>query len=233
MDWNKDRMVRGAPWAPGALGTAVTVATMLRLSLCAMACMSLGGCTVMMSRESPLNEVTKDAPTALEVYRSGPGGGVSSTSGTSGSSDAQGTVAARVALQASSQARLAGSGDARQSAYWSALEPMRQRFARLPNPDLVMVVYPHLAQGRYPVPGYVTTFPMYEEIHYVLPGELQGEWLQAAQVRDAARDAARYVARDVHRVPAGPTTPALRSIKAGMDRAAGTPRGELSEGGTP
>lgn len=134
-----------------------------------------------------------------------------------------------MALQASSQARLAASGDARQSGYWSALEPMRQRFARLPNPDLVMVVYPHLAQGRYPVPGYVTTFPMYEEIHYVLPGELQGELMQAAQVRDAARD----VARDVHRATAGPTTPALRSTKAGMDRAAGTPRGELSEGGIP
>ncbi len=50
---------------------------------------------------------------------------------------------------------------------------MQQRFARLANPDLVMVVYPHLAKGKYPVPGYVTVFPMYEQTEYALPGEVQ------------------------------------------------------------
>ena len=34
-----------------------------------------------------------------------------------------------------------------------------------------MYVYPHLAQGRYPVPGYFTAFPMYERVEYLLPGE--------------------------------------------------------------
>ena len=53
----------------------------------------------------------------------------------------------------------------------SIVDQIEQRFPRAPNPDLVMYVYPHLAQGRYPVPGYFTTFPMYERVEYLLPGE--------------------------------------------------------------
>ncbi len=46
-------------------------------------------------------------------------------------------------------------------------------FPRLPNPSLVMYVFPHLAgDEQVPVPGYVTTFPMYERIEYALPGEV-------------------------------------------------------------
>lgn len=52
------------------------------------------------------------------------------------------------------------------------LEAVLQRFQRVPNPDLVMYVFPHLARGRYPVPGYYTAFPLYETVEYALPGEL-------------------------------------------------------------
>lgn len=46
-------------------------------------------------------------------------------------------------------------------------------FPRLPNPSLVMYVFPHLAGGeQVPVPGYVTTFSMYERVEYALPGEV-------------------------------------------------------------
>lgn len=46
-------------------------------------------------------------------------------------------------------------------------------FPRLPNPSLVMYVFPHLAgDEQVPVPGYVTTFPMYERVEYALPGEV-------------------------------------------------------------
>lgn len=46
-------------------------------------------------------------------------------------------------------------------------------FPRLPNPTLVMYVYPHLAgPARVPVPGYATTFPLYESVEYALPGEI-------------------------------------------------------------
>ena len=49
-------------------------------------------------------------------------------------------------------------------------------FPRLPNPTLVMYIFPHLSsRERTPVPGYVTTFPFYEKVEYALPGEVPGE----------------------------------------------------------
>ena len=46
-------------------------------------------------------------------------------------------------------------------------------FPRLPNPTLVMFIYPHLAgTSGNPVPGYATAFPMYEGVEYALPGEM-------------------------------------------------------------
>jgi len=48
-------------------------------------------------------------------------------------------------------------------------------FPRLPNPTLVMYVFPHLAgESHAPVPGYATAFPMYEQVEYALPGEFPG-----------------------------------------------------------
>jgi conjugative transfer region lipoprotein (TIGR03751 family) len=55
----------------------------------------------------------------------------------------------------------------------TAADEIENRFTRLPNPDLVMYVTPHLAgAGRYPVPGYTTAFPMYESVEYAMPGEV-------------------------------------------------------------
>jgi conjugative transfer region lipoprotein (TIGR03751 family) len=46
-------------------------------------------------------------------------------------------------------------------------------FPRLPNPTLVMYVFPHLAGSeRVPVPGYATTFTLYDRVEYALPGEV-------------------------------------------------------------
>ena len=46
-------------------------------------------------------------------------------------------------------------------------------FPRLPNPTLVMYVFPHLAGAeRVPVPGYATTFTLYDRVEYALPGEV-------------------------------------------------------------
>lgn len=45
-------------------------------------------------------------------------------------------------------------------------------FPRLPNPTLVMTIYPHLAgPSGAPVPGYVTRFSLYEQTEYAQPGE--------------------------------------------------------------
>ena len=46
-------------------------------------------------------------------------------------------------------------------------------FPRLPNPTLVMYVFPHLAGETQcvPVPGYATAFPMYEQVEYACPAK--------------------------------------------------------------
>lgn len=46
-----------------------------------------------------------------------------------------------------------------------------QQFPRLPDPDMVMYLFPHLASGNVPVPGYSTVFPFYSQTQYAMPGE--------------------------------------------------------------
>ena len=54
----------------------------------------------------------------------------------------------------------------------TAQNEITQLFHRLPNPDMVMYVFPHLAgTDPTPVPGYSTVFPFYERVHYAMPGE--------------------------------------------------------------
>ena len=54
----------------------------------------------------------------------------------------------------------------------TARNEVHRQFQRLPNPDLVMYVYPHLAgTDPVPVPGYTTVFPLYQRIQYAMPGE--------------------------------------------------------------
>lgn len=47
-------------------------------------------------------------------------------------------------------------------------------FPELPNPDLVIYVWPHLTSGGMPVPGYYTKLKMYKSTEYALPGEVGG-----------------------------------------------------------
>ncbi|HBQ8159967.1 TPA: TIGR03751 family conjugal transfer lipoprotein [Klebsiella pneumoniae] len=51
---------------------------------------------------------------------------------------------------------------------------IQQQFPRLPNPDLVMYVFPHMTVGNVPVPGYSTVFPFNSQVQYALPGERVG-----------------------------------------------------------
>ena len=54
----------------------------------------------------------------------------------------------------------------------TAENEIKSQFHRLPNPDLVMYVFPHLAGSEpVPVPGYSTVFPFYRQLQYALPGE--------------------------------------------------------------
>ena len=54
----------------------------------------------------------------------------------------------------------------------TAANEIYRQFHRLPNPDLVMYVFPHLT-GSDPVsvPGYTTVFPLYQRVQYAMPGE--------------------------------------------------------------
>jgi len=54
----------------------------------------------------------------------------------------------------------------------NAQNEVDSQFKRLPNPDLVMYVFPHLAgTDPVPVPGYTTVFPLYQRVQYAMPGE--------------------------------------------------------------
>jgi conjugative transfer region lipoprotein (TIGR03751 family) len=54
----------------------------------------------------------------------------------------------------------------------TAQNEIQRQFQRLPNPDLVMYVFPHVAgTDPVPVPGYSTVFPLYQRVQYAMPGE--------------------------------------------------------------
>ena len=78
------------------------------------------------------------------------------------------------ALRAELGTRPLKSGDTSLEGYTrDAHNEIETIFSRLPNPTLVMYVFPHLATDeRVPVPGYATTFPMYVRVEYALPGEV-------------------------------------------------------------
>ena len=54
----------------------------------------------------------------------------------------------------------------------TAQNEIYSQFKRLPNPDMVMYVFPHLAgSDPAPIPGYTTVFPLYQRVQYAMPGE--------------------------------------------------------------
>ncbi|WP_156483650.1 TIGR03751 family conjugal transfer lipoprotein [Azotobacter vinelandii] len=66
----------------------------------------------------------------------------------------------------------------------TAANEIYNTFGRLPNPDLVMFVFPHLTTGQpeaLPVPGYSTVFSLYSRPQYALPGETARPVAPAAQ----------------------------------------------------
>lgn len=53
-----------------------------------------------------------------------------------------------------------------------AQNEIQQFFPRLPNPDMVIYIYPHMAGNEpAPVPGYSSVFSFYSRVQYALPGE--------------------------------------------------------------
>ena len=134
----------------------------------ALAVAVLGGCAT--SKEELL---THSDRTMMDIWQQETGGGGSGT----------GQVASRQLLDArQSLRRPLTEANARADVQAAPPEQMRytrtarnevyRQFHRLPNPDLVMYVYPHLAgSDPVPVPGYTTVFPLYQRVQYAMPGE--------------------------------------------------------------
>lgn len=99
--------------------------------------------------------------------------------GDSAGSGAAGRIAGRQLLDARQSLRrpltdadVHAAPDAQRNYTRTAANEIHRQFHRLPNPDLVMYVYPHLAgTDPVPVPGYTTVFPLYQRVQYAMPGE--------------------------------------------------------------
>ena len=55
-----------------------------------------------------------------------------------------------------------------------AQNQLNSEFKILPNPNIAAYVFPHMSHygsTNVPVPGYTTTFFLYEKNHYAMPGE--------------------------------------------------------------
>ena len=50
---------------------------------------------------------------------------------------------------------------------------LQSLFPEVPNPKLVMYVYPHISSSNIPIPGYAIPFYMYKEKHFALPSEIR------------------------------------------------------------
>jgi conjugative transfer region lipoprotein (TIGR03751 family) len=136
------------PTVPGSIDMARTP-----LLIAVAVCAALTGC----ASGSKQSTLPSDGPTMADTYR------------------AHMTEAGRAASGPESPCLrpIEGAANAALTPYMrSVSDEIDHRFTRLPNPDLVMYVTPHLAgNGRYPVPGYSTVFPMYETVEYAMPGE--------------------------------------------------------------
>lgn len=110
-----------------------------------------------------------DDTTMLDVWNTGTGGSISIT----GNQTSQQLMEARLQLRRSlADAELALQVASQTSYTRQAYSEIVSQFKRLPNPDLVMYVFPHLSgSDPVPVPGYSTVFPLYQRVQYAMPGE--------------------------------------------------------------
>lgn len=129
----------------GQFVRTVSAVTLLALNSCA-------------SGPDPLPQ---DGPTTLQIYQRHLAGELPGQSSTS-------ETTARPVWSGGEFIALPTRGPSRRTQ--QALQDLQRDFQRVPNPELLGYVYPHL-NGEMPVPGYFTAFPLYERDHYAEPGE--------------------------------------------------------------
>ncbi|PWU28665.1 TIGR03751 family conjugal transfer lipoprotein [Pseudomonas sp. RW407] len=94
------------------------------------------------------------------------------TTGSIGGSSSRLLLDARQELRRPIDVRLAAAMNDNAEFTRTAQNEIYSQFKRLPNPDLVMYVFPHLAgSDPAPIPGYSTVFPLYQRVQYAMPGE--------------------------------------------------------------
>jgi conjugative transfer region lipoprotein (TIGR03751 family) len=122
----------------------------------------LGGCST--SKEKLLPH---DGQTMLDIWNEETGGSAR------GGQPARQLLDARQSLRRSLTEVDVKAGPAVNASYTrTAQKEIYRQFQRLPNPDLVMYVFPHLAgTDPVPIPGYSTVFPLYQRVQYAMPGE--------------------------------------------------------------
>ena len=127
----------------------------------------LGGCTTDKDELLPHGEANM-----MDVWQHGTSGGGS------GSSNSRMLLDARQELRRPlDQAQVARQQASAEAFNRTPQNEIYSQFKRLPNPDLVMYVFPHLAgTDPVPVPGYTTVFPMYQRVQYAMPGERTEEY---------------------------------------------------------
>jgi len=130
-----------------------------KLSVSLMLAALVSGCSTTKDELLPHGENTM-----LDVWDQGTTGG--------------GSASNRQLLDARSELRRPPEPDPRTSADTNhtfartSQNEIYSQFKRLPNPDLVMYIFPHLAgSDPAPVPGYTTVFPLYQRVQYAMPGE--------------------------------------------------------------
>ena len=127
----------------------------------------MGGCATSQEKLLP----TQPGRTMASIWHQATQG--SGVPGSSGSARTSSLIAARAALRRplsppprADQVRAGYTRD--------AANAIQSQFRRVPNPDIALYIYPHLAGGaseQVPVPGYTTVFPLYDRPHYAQPGE--------------------------------------------------------------
>ncbi len=129
-----------------------------RLHVIALIMTALAGCATSKDELLPHGEATM-----LDIW--------SQNTGTSAQRNGRQPLDARLALRRplSLDAEVARG---QRSYTRTAQNEIESQFHRLPNPDLVMYVFPHLSGSeQIPIPGYSTVFPMHERVEYAMPGE--------------------------------------------------------------
>ncbi len=101
--------------------------------------------------------IPQDGPDMLDIYRSH-----------------MSQTAQPAPAEAGIRRQPGASGETAPDTRWSrdAVTEIDNRFPLLPNPWLVLYIYPHLAEDGAPVPGYTTAFRMYARDEFALPGEI-------------------------------------------------------------